>query len=144
MRRSVWFHVSKQIKQSLTDFLWYVQYRLADIILVLLAVAAPIGFTTFYETATLKPPEPNNYCVRLVAGDGQANWGGPLCFAADFAAQWYRNVVEFPAAITADCQVVRDEREKKACADRKQWIVHHVGQAVGAGVVGFSLGSMRR
>lgn len=142
--KSVWFYVVQQFAGRGRDLFDFVMDRLPEFVLVLLAVAAPVGFTVFHETATAKPPDPNHYCVRLIAGDGQAGWAGPFCFAADFAAQWYRNLVEFPASITADCQVVGDEREKQACADDKERIVGHFNAAVGAAFVGYYLGSMRR
>ena len=130
--------------KRLGDFAFVVIGWLAQLVLPLLLVGAPILFTAFYETATVNPPQPNHYCIGLVARDGESVWRGPLCFAADFGAQWYRNVVEFPATVSADCEVMSDEREKQTCEDRKKFVVDHVWSAIWAGSIGFALGSIRR
>ena len=142
--KSTWLYVSKQFRERFRDLFWYVMDRLPDLVLVLLAVSMPVFITVLQETTTLKPPEPSRDCIRLIGSDGQAGWGGPLCFAADFSAQWYRNLVEFPTTISADCQMVGDEREKEACENRKKLIIDHLTNNATAGAVGFALGSMRR
>lgn len=142
--KSAWLYVFEQFRERFRDLFWRVVYRLPDFVLVLLAVSMPVFITVAQETTTLKPPEPSRDCVRLIGGDGQAGWGGVLCFTTDFSAQWYRNLVEFPTTISADCQVVGDEREKEACKNRKKLFIDHLTNNAIAGAVGFGLGSQRR
>lgn len=141
---STWRYVSEQFRERFRDLFWYVMDRLPGLVLVLLAVSMPVFITVLQETTTLKPPEPSRDCIRLIASDGHGEWRRPLCFAADFSAQWYRNLVEFPTTISADCQMVGDEREKEACENRKKLMIDHLKNNATAGAVGFALGSLRR
>lgn len=118
----------------------YTKFALPDAALILLVVCVPIGFAALHETTAHKPPEANADCVRLMTVDGKSHWIGPLCFVKDFGAQWYRNLVEFSALVSADCEVMGEERDKQACAELKQQAVEKLHGYYVAGALGFMAG----
>lgn len=134
---SVRSNVFQKLRESFFDALWFLESRLPDAVLILLAVFIPIALAAFHETVTLRPPEPNEYCVGLVAANGNNGWTGIACFSADFVAQWYDNLIELPSLVSADCQTMSDEAEKKRCEDVNGLIVSHSAAAI----TGFAVGS---
>lgn len=133
----------KQCKRGLLYAVFVIESRLAEFVLMLLLVFAPIGVTALYEATLVDPVEPSAYCVSLIASDGDGGWAGPVCFASELGAHWYRKLIELPAAISADCEVMTEKSDKDRCQERKDRLAHALTINAIAGVIGYSTGSVR-
>jgi hypothetical protein len=131
-----WFDVFKKFLYGLPDWFWVSIERLTKVVFVVFIVSIPILMASLEETLGSSPAEPTGDCIRLMAVDDQSHWVGGFCFIKDAGAKWFDNLVEFPTAVSGQCEAMPDEQAKKECEERKRRRVDQAAKHAAAFMAG--------